>query len=276
MKTLKYFLGAWLAVLAMQAFVGCSSDDPVEDEPGIEQGEGTGTDDDDKEDDEELTESAYKPFVTDKRISKIVKGNEYSGTTYEISYDAKGRVKEYLKYEFSKKGDEVINQDMTLYRITYAKNKITILISDPEHPENYSDVVTTLNENGYDDSYRYSDEGYGVSINRDENGNIWQYPVPNLLQYYCTYTDYKNDMSIDMTDFLIHFAGPYQIPSDVRGKRCGNLPATRQSNLELNSPYGDFYNYTFDSKGRVSEIEVVEKTSSYGDRFSYVYITYEE
>lgn len=298
MKTLKYFLGAWLAVLAMQAFVGCSSDDPVEDEPGIEQGGGTGTDDDGKEegggnddgkeDDEELTESAYKPFVTDKRISKVVEerffyGN-YSGqrgyTIYELSYDAKGRLKEYVHYILHKKGSEVTSQDTSLYRMTYTKNKIiTHITLDISAPDEYYENVIELNEYGYDDRYSYKAGGYlsssgtqgNTNYSYDKNGNKIKWTTSAKANYYCTYTDYKNDASIEIN------LGGISIPSDLHGKRCANLPEAKQYEKDLGTPYGDFYNYTFDSKGRLTEMEVVTNSVWNGKRTDKIYhFTYEE
>lgn len=296
MKALKYFLGAWLAVLAMQAFVGCSSDDPVEDEPSIEQGEGTGSDDDGKdeegggnddgkEDEEELTESAYKPFVTDKRISKVVIERFYYGnytgqrgyTIYELSYDTKGRLNEYVHYILHKKGSEVTSQDTTFYRLTYGANKITFHIKTPTYT-GISQIIE-LNEYGYNDRYSYKAGGYlssysypgNTNYSYDENGNKIKWTNSAKANYYCTYTDYKNDASIEID------LGGISIPSDLHGKRCANLPEAKQYEKALGTPYGDFYNYTFDSKGRVTEMEVVNNSSINGKRTEYIYhFTYEE
>lgn len=288
MKTWKYFLVAWLAVLA-QVFAGCSSDDPIEEEPGIEQGGTTDNDGDGNEEgnggekeEEELTESLYQPFATNKFISKLVEEKvmyvnyqrQYSYNTYELSYDEKGRVKEYIHYILHKKGSKVTSQDTTIYYVTYAKNEIvTHAIFGPGYYND--DFITELNENGYDDKYSYNTEGYATGNSRDENGNIIKYLSSFKAYVYCTYTDYKNDTSIDLTSFLISQNGFIYIPSDVSGKRCPNLPETKKNTL--GSPYGDFYNYTFDSKGRVTEIEVVNKSVYNGERIDKTYhLTYED
>lgn len=291
MKVLKCFLWVWLAIMA-QTLVGCSSDEPIEDEPGVEQGGSTDDDGDGKEDEEEAPESLYRPFVTDKRISKLVKERiatinyrkEYSYTTYELSYDEKGRVKEYTHYILYKEGSKESSSDTTYYRLSYAKNTITKYADFGDYDDTF---VTELDENGYDIDKNINEEGYQTSYwmngHKDgtcnlyyENGNLVKETTP-IGSYEYTYTNYKNDASLDISCFLASRDGDeiVEIPSDLYGKRSVNLPDKKKT--ISSSRIESYFTYKFDSKERVIEIEVTDSSDFHGDRVNNIYhITYED
>lgn len=292
MKVLKYFLCMWLAVL-MQVFVSCSEDDPIDKEQGTEQGgskddETEGEEDNDKED-EVIEESIYQPYVTDKRVSELVvkQIQDFKDGTrdinyryYQFTYDKEGRISKELYYS---QFDGKEPSDTIVTKFTYSGNMIYLQYNHITGGFT-SDYDITLNPRGYVSGQDYDEDGYlvGYFVSgykdgncrvRWKNGNLVSESKP-VDSYSCTYTDYLNDTSLDLTSFLIRSAqmrGNIDIPCDTEGKRSVNLPKVRKITHSTKDIQRNFI-YKFDSQKRVIEITI---TGSNYESVVY-YLTYEE
>lgn len=281
MKVLKYFLGVCIVITIHNTFVSCSSDPITENKPESEQ---NGI--------EESKESLYKPFATEKFISKLVEEKiftnnsyqrEYSYENYDLSYDDKGRVKEYLHYFIYKERNEETYSDTSIYRVNYIGDTIVIRADFGYYTDN---IITELSENGYDASQSINEEGYRTSYYMDgykdgtcklyyENGNLVKETTP-IGSYAYEYTQYLNDASLDLSCILVSIDGSIQIPSDLMGKRSKNLPDTKKA-ISSMSRIESYYTYSFDSKGRVIKIIKEDSSDLSGDRVDKTYyIEYED
>lgn len=290
MKVLKYFLCMWLVVMA-QTFISCSEDDPINEEQGAGQGESEEDEengnDEEEVDDEGAEESLYKPYITDKRVSKLVVERirkiygikDFSYYHYQFSYDKKGRISEELYFS---QFDGKEPSDTIVTKFTYSGNTIYMQYNHLTN-NSISDNDITLNSLGYVSGLEYDKDGYLVGYFmsgyndgncqvRWEKGNLISESKP-VDSYSCTYTDYLNDTSLDLTSFLIRSAemrGNISVPCDTKGKRSVNLPKVRKITHSANNIQRN-YTYEFDSQGRVSEISI---TGGGNERVIY-YLKYE-
>lgn len=264
-------LGGW-------GLCGCSDDAPetddqeqvVDDDKGDNTDDEGGTDDggsakpDDGDDDtgDDITSSLYKPFKTDKVISHIYilhKGRQYDD---DYVYDSEGRIIEQRT---------IIN-----------KKEETLVITSFEYNGDFIDMSYYPQSYGVDDDYKLNEDGYAAEIISEINirpiipiydeNNYWIgygkeqtlfYTEGNLTRdtqvsksYTCTYTDYLNDSSIDLTTNLVrqaydNYTKEINLPTDVLGKRSRNLP--KQVNFIGTDSWID-YDYEFDLQGRVTKI----------------------
>ena len=269
-------LGSWI-------LSSCGDDDPAtddqeqvidddKDDNTDDEGGGSDTDDegntdpDDGGDDtgDETAPSLYKPFETDKVISHIYilhKGRQYDD---DYIYDNEGRLIEQRTIINKKEENLVVK--------SYEYNGDLIDASIyPSSSGVLSDYI--LNEYGYAaeifseiSSYPiipiYDADNYWIGYTKNEGKQLLFYTDGNLthdisqtVSYDCTYTDYLNDTSIDLTTNLVRqaydtYTKEITLPTDVLGKRSRNLP----EQVNLQGPDWVGYDYEFDAKGRVTKI----------------------
>jgi len=286
MKTYKNIVWLWLAVISL-TFISCSQDTPIEEEQ-IEEKEETKNNSDDQNDkngekdgNSDNAESVYKVFNTNKRISKIVidavtpnttiKNKEDHAYIHELfQYDEKGRIAMRTRYILETRADkkDTIKSDTAVWHFSYRGNLIYVInVYDVYNSKDYkSDYEIELNSDGYRSICEYDKDGHPIST--DDYTYLWK--DGNLVSvssradsYSCTYTEYLNDMSVDMTPLIKvrSIESTIDIPTDINGKRVVNLPNVKTitpstSNIQIH------YSYELDSMGRVSKITVRE-TSDY-------------
>lgn len=268
-----------LLLLGSWSLSSCGDDDPMTDdqEQAIDDGkddntddEGGGTDDEgstnpdgsDGNTGNDTAPSLYKPFETDKVISHIYilhEGRQYDD---DYVYDSEGRIIEQRTIINKKEENLVIKS------FEYNGNFIDASI----YPES-SGVLNdyTLNEDGYAielsseiSNYptipRYDEDNYWIGYGKEQtlfytDGNLIR-DTQVSKSYTCTYTDYLNDTSIDLTTNLVReayntFTKDITLPTDVLGKRSRNFPE-KVDFIKIDDWVG--YDYEFDTQGRVTKI----------------------